>query len=590
MRPLPLLAAALLTFAGPAFAAATVDKVVVHGLDNELMRQNVELALSINNESGKRLGESRLEYLLREAQAEAREALEPFGYYSSEISVDAPRPGGDNEHLTVTLTIRLGDPVRVRQSNLKIEGEGNDDQYLQTDLGAFRPQIGEVLDHTTYEASRNLITRRLAERGYLDADTTQRLVEVTRAEYAADIFLTWASGIRYDMGPVTFHQEQFVPGLLDKLVSWEQGSYFHQGKLDRLRQSLVALDYFSAIDITPDPERAEGREVPIDVELTLAPRSIYTVGLSYGTESGAGVRLGLERRYINSRGHKLLFDLNYAETRKTLSTIYRVPAFKWLDGWYTAALQANDEQTDYIDINNAKLILSRSGQINEQWNVVASLNALRERWRYGNGNDTTAYLTDYQYATLVYPEVRGEYVGVDDRLFPRSGVSGNLSLRGGVEGAGSDTSFGQVHLNARWFLSPTTDSRLLLRGEMGHTFTNELVGMPPSLRFFAGGDRSIRGYAWREVGPRILDDFAVGAKNVVTASVEYEHYLKGGPWGAAVFVDTGSAFDSKPDLHTGIGIGARWRSPVGPMRIDVAHGLNDPDSSFQIYLNIGADL
>ena len=588
MRPLPLLAAALLTFAGPAFAAATVDKVVVHGLDNELMRQNVELALSINNESGKRLGESRLEFLLREAQAEAREALEPFGYYSPEISVDAPRNGGDNDHLTVTLTIRLGDPVRVRQSNLKIEGEGNDDQYLQTDLGAFRPQIGEVLDHTTYEASRNLITRRLAERGYLDADTTQRLVEVTRAEYAADIFLTWASGIRYNMGPVTFHQEQFVPGLLDKLVSWEQGSYFHQGKLDRLRQSLVALDYFSAIDITPDPERAEGREVPIDVELTLAPRSIYTVGLSYGTESGAGVRLGLERRYINSRGHKLLFDLNYAETRKTLSTIYRVPAFKWLDGWYTGALQANDEQTDYIDINNAKLILSRSGQINEQWNVVASANALRERWRYGNAS--TEFLTDYQYATLVYPEVRGEYVGVDDRLFPRRGVSGNLSLRGGVEGAGSDASFGQAHLNARWFLSPTDSSRLLLRGELGHTFTDELVGMPPSLRFFAGGDRSIRGYAWREVGPRILDDYAVGAKNVMTASVEYEHYLNGGPWGAAVFVDTGSAFDSKPDLHTGIGIGARWRSPVGPVRIDVAHGLNDPDSSFQIYLNIGADL
>ena len=588
MRPTHLLAAALLTFAGPAFAAATVDKVVVHGLNNELMRQNVELALSINNESGKRLGESRLEFLLREAQAEAREALEPFGYYSPEISVDAPRNGGDNDHLTVTLTIRLGDPVRVRQSNLKIEGEGNDDQYLQTDLGAFRPQIGEVLDHTTYEASRNLITRRLAERGYLDADTTQRLVEVTRAEYAADIFLTWASGIRYNMGPVTFHQEQFVPGLLDKLVSWEQGSYFHQGKLDRLRQSLVALDYFSAIDITPDPERAEGREVPIDEELTLAPRSIYTVGLSYGTDSGAGVRLGLERRYINSRGHKLLFDLNYAETRKTLSTIYRVPAFKWLDGWYTGALQANDEQTDYIDINNAKLILSRSGQINEQWNVVASANALRERWRYGNAS--TEFLTDYQYATLVYPEVRGEYVGVDDRLFPRRGVSGNLSLRGGVEGAGSDASFGQAHLNARWFLSPTDSSRLLLRGELGHTFTDELVGMPPSLRFFAGGDRSIRGYAWREVGPRILDDYAVGAKNVVTASVEYEHYLNGGPWGAAVFVDTGSAFDSKPDLHTGIGIGARWRSPVGPVRIDVAHGLNDPDSSFQIYLNIGADL
>ena len=588
MRPTYLLAAALLSFAGPAFAAATVDQVVVQGLSNDLMRLNVELALSINNETGKRLGESRLEFLLGEAKAEAREALEPFGYYSPEISVDAPRNGGDNERIKVTLNIHLGEPVRVRQSNLNIEGEGNDDSYLQADLDAFRPQIGEVLHHPTYEASRNQISRRLAERGYLDADTTQRLVEVTRADHAADIFLTWASGIRYNMGPVTFHQDQFVPGLLDKLVYWEQGSYFHQGKLDRLRQSLVALDYFRAIDITPDPDRAEGREVPIEVELTLAPRSIYTVGLSYGTDSGAGVRLGLERRFINSRGHKLLFDLNYAETRKTLSTIYRIPAFKWLDGWYTGVLQATDEQTDYIDINNAQLILSRSGQINERWSVVAAASALRERWRYGNAAST--FLTDYKYTTLVYPELRGEYVGVDDRLFPRAGISGNLTVRGGVEGAGSDANFGQAHLKARWFLAPTDGSRLLLRGEVGSTFTGDLVDMPPSLRYFAGGDRSIRGYAWREVGPRIMDDFAVGAKNVVTASIEYEHYLNGGPWGGAVFVDTGSAFDDKPDLHTGVGIGVRWRSPVGPVRVDVARGLNNPDSPYQIYLNIGADL
>jgi translocation and assembly module TamA len=281
-------------------------------------------------------------------------------------------------------------------------------------------------------------------------------------------------------------------------------------------------------------------------------------------------------------------QLNYAETRKTLSTIYRIPAFKWLDGWYTASLEANDEQTDYIDINNAKLFLSRSGVISEQWTVVASLNALRERWRYGP--DEFGEYTPHEYSTLAYPEARGDYVNVDDRLFPRSGVSGNLSLRGGIEGAGSDASFTQLHLNARLFMAPGDNSRLLLRGEAGVTLTDELVGMPPSLRYFAGGDRSIRGYAWREVGPRIQDDFAVGAKNVFTASAEYEHYLNGGPWGAAVFVDTGSAFDSTPDWHTGIGIGARWRSPVGPVRVDIAHGLNDPDSSFQIYLNIGADL
>ena len=118
--------------------------------------------------------------------------------------------------------------------------------------------------------------------------------------------------------------------------------------------------------------------------------------------------------------------------------------------------------------------------------------------------------------------------------------------------------------------------------------------MSPSLRFFAGGDRSIRGYAWREVGPRTPppDNFALGGRYVVTASAEYEHYFKGGPWGMAAFVDTGDAFDNKNDfsLRTGVGVGARWRSPIGGVRIDIAHGLDDPDSSFQLYLSLGANL
>ena len=133
-----------------------------------------------------------------------------------------------------------------------------------------------------------------------------------------------------------------------------------------------------------------------------------------------------------------------------------------------------------------------------------------------------------------------------------------------------------------------------MRGEAGHTFTDELLALPPSLRYYAGGDRSVRGYGWREIGPRIRnsvgDTYALGAQNVVTASIEYERYFKG-PWGAAVFVDSGSAFDGKsPDMHTGVGIGLRWRSPVGPVRIDIARGLKSPDSPFTLHLNIGADL
>ncbi len=585
LLPTSATALILLAVAAPSRALGIVEKIEVRGLDRDdeaAMIENIELALSLNQALDKRLGESRLEYLLQRAQAQARQALEPFGYYDPTITVDAPRQG---ERVTVVITVDKGQPVRVRESDVGMTGPAGEDRYLQRDLEAFRPRQGEIFDHALYESSKITITRRLSERGYFDADFTERKVEVTRADHAADILLRWDSGRRYDMGPVTFHQTRFRPGLLNQLVYWEEGSYYHQGRLDRLRESLNKLDYFSTIDIQTDPEAADDWRVPVEVNLTLANRDVYTVGLSYGTDSGAGVRLGFERRYVNSRGHKLASQIDWAQKRKTFTTQYRIPAFRWLDGWYTAAIQGSDEQTEYIDLRHVEFIASRSGELNERWTAEASLRALRERWRYGSTG------VPYQYATFTSPELTAKYISEPyDRFYPREGWGVDLALRGGLQGAGSDASFAQVHGTVRWFRGLGPNSRLLTRGEFGATYTDELVSMPPTLRYFAGGDRSIRGYSWREVGPRIDEKYALGGKHVMTWSAEYEHYFSGGPWGMAAFVDSGSAFDDRPDWHTGVGMGLRWKSPVGPVRVDIARGLNGPDSAFQIHLNIGADL
>ncbi|MGH8077418.1 MAG: autotransporter assembly complex protein TamA [Lysobacter sp.] len=623
--PFPrILSAALLLSAAGAAHAAKIDTVNIRGLD-EVMANNVRVSLSLVDSIGKEVSGRRLAYLVREAENETREALEPFGYYSPRITVErtrdgvtsivsssaaeaqaaeeaAPRSDDSGERrassspVMVTITVEPGTPVTVRRAHVAIEGEGGKDRYLTEDLQAFNPQAGDVFDHEIYEASKTQITRRLAERGYFDADFASRRVEVTRAQNAADIDLVWASGDRYDMGTITFAQtpRTLREGLLERLVYWESGSYYHQGKLDRLRDSLARLDYFASIDIEPRPEEAVDGRVPVTVTLTPAKRSIYTAGLSYGTDSGAGIRLGGERRYLNDRGHKALAQLDYAERRKTLTLQYRIPAFAWLDGWYTASLQFADEQTDYIDNRRIEFVASRSGEISDQWNAVASLHALRERWAYAAEDDGDPLTpVAYRYATFTYPSLRGEYLDADNRIHPRNGLGGTIMLRGGIEGAGSDVSFGQVHASARWYKGLGPQSRLITRGELGHTFADAPVGtLPPSLRFHAGGDRSIRGYAWREVGPRIGNDgarFPVGARNVATGSVEVEQYF-GGPWGAAAFVDSGSAFNGTPEWRTGVGVGLRWKSPVGPLRIDIARGLNDPDSSFQLYLNIGADL
>ncbi|QCO68836.1 outer membrane protein assembly factor [Luteimonas yindakuii] len=598
-HPAILRAFALAALLSPALAQAIeVGAVTIVGLDEE-MTENVRVSLSLEQAQGRDVSFRRLAYMLREAEDETREALEPFGFYSPTITVEREPANGNGSGtgdprrapVWVTITVDPGEPVRIRHSNIAILGEGARDRYLAEELDAFAPAPGAVLDHPVYEASKNRISRRLAQRGYFDADFSARRVEVTRADHAADIELVWTSGERYDMGPTTFTQtpqEVIDPGLLERLVYWEQGEYYHQGRLDRLRTSLQRLDYFSSISIDPQPDNAVDHQVPVQVTLTPAPRKVQTAGLSYGTDSGAGFRLGEERRYVNRRGHKALVQLDWAQRRKTATLQYRIPAFAWLDGWYAISLQGADEQTRYIDSRRLELVGSRTGQYSRNLNLVASLHALRERWGYvvDDGDDATDDLArDYRYATFLYPSLRAEYIDVDDRLFPREGIGGTLVLRGGAEGVGSDASFGQLHARATWYRGFGERNRLIVRGELGTTSTGALTDMPPSLRFYAGGDRSIRGYDWREVGPRI-GDFAIGAKHVTTASVEFEHYFANS-FGFAVFADSGSAYDDRPDWRTGVGAGVRWASPVGPLRFDIARGLDEPDSPFTLHLDIG---
>ncbi len=619
-----LIALACCAMALPA-SAITVTRVDVTGLDDELMAQNVRVSLSLNDAVGKDLSGRRLAYLLRETEAETREALEPFGYYSPTITIqrsdrsaperfddgvaaaarDAqPQDNGEAAAarrattLTVSIHVERGTPVRIRAFDVGVDGAGANDRVVSEALAAFTPRKGDVLDHTLYEASKSKVSRALTGHGYFDADFASRRVEVTRADNAADIALRWTSGERYAMGAATFSQTPqpiIRDALLQKLVRWEPGEAWDDAELERLRRSLVSLDYFGLVEILPQPENAKEKIVPVQVNLTPAPRSIYTAGVNFGTQSGAGFLLGMERRYLNSRGHKALAQIDYANKRKALTLQYRVPAFAWLDGWYTASLQYADEQTNYVNSRRLEFVASRSGQYNDHLNLVASAHVLRERWAFNIADDGNGAIApiDFRYASFVYPSLRAEYIDVDDRLAPRRGAGSTLTLRGGKGGSVGKSTFAQVHATVQWFHGFDADSRLIVRGEAGHTFTDQLLDLPPSLRFYAGGDRSVRGYGWHEIGPRVDTDFGdyfTGAPNVVTASVEYERYFNG-PWGAAVFVDSGSAFDGrKPDMHTGVGIGLRWRSPVGPVRIDFARGLNSPDSPFTIHLNIGADL
>src|SRR5690606_10567552 len=178
----------------------------------------------------------------------------------------------------------------------------------------------------------------------------------------------------------------------------------------------------------------------------------------------------------------------------------------------------------------------------------------------------------------------------DDPLVPRRGYSWSMDLRAGTDALGSGTSFSRLHAGGNIVRSLGERVRVLLRGEYGAIATDEFSLLPPSQRFYAGGDGSVRGYAYQSLGPQ--DEFGarVGGRYLAVASAELEVRIVG-DYGAALFFDVGNASNStRPDLSRGVGIGARWRSPVGVIGLDIAHPLDDPDTDFRLHLSVGSDL
>lgn len=561
----------------PCAHAVQVGQVRIIGIADADELRNAELSVSLRRTLGKDVSEERLAFLLRAAPEEIRTALEPFGYYDASVDAQVQR---DGETVNVTFTVQAGAPVRVTAKTVTVRGDAADDGVVAPAVAAFKPNIGQVLDHRRYEDSKQEVERRLNERGYFDANATTHRVEVTRATHSADIDLYWESGPRYRFGATTFGPNQLRPGALDPLLRWKPGQPYRADRLLDFQQALADLDYFGSVDVSPDVEHRTDGQVPITVTTTPAKRNVYSAGLSYGTDSGAGVTLGYERRWLNARGDKFDSQLEWAQNRKLVAARYRIPAFGWLDGWYALSTQLRDETTDAGHTRLAEIVGSRSGRLHH-WNLTAAVHMQRERYQ------DAAFPGLDRFATLVFPSISAQTTRTDDKLYPTRGWSFGIDASGGATAIGSDVDFAQLHARAAWMHPLGERNRLLLRGEVGHVFTGNFNQLPPSLRYYAGGDNSVRGYSYQEIGPRVNGQ-NLGAPNLLIGSVEFEHRFTH-TWGAAVFADDGDAFEHTPRSHLGVGFGLRWRSPVGPVRIDLAHGFQS-GSPVHLHLNIGSEL
>jgi len=576
----------LLLLLFPLSAHAGVS-VLLDGVDDNL-KGAVIAGVELSQYATREVSDAQIRRLYEKAPAQVQSALQPYGYYDATVKGELHQVGKDWQ---VTLHVTPGLPVKVSRVDLQLDAPAAAIKPIRRAKRTLENFAGQPLNDGAYEAARDALSGSLTANGFLDARLTVHKVEVNRAEHSAVISLTWQAGVRYRYGRVHFEGGQFREGFLDRYVPFKRGDYFSQDQLLELQQALNGADYFSVVNVLPDVDAAKDGTVDVTVQLAPAKRTIYTGGPFIGTDTGVGVRGGIEKRWVNDRGHKWKNELVLAQRLKTLSTLYTIPMPGPNQRNFNFGATFRDSNTTTSQSRTLELVGNET-RLWYGWTRTLGIHALSGTFTVGKRGDEPDSTPGIEHgrSTELFAEATLARKRADNPTFVRNGWSLSFTARSTAGTLLSDASFSQLLANAKWIRAFAGNNRLILRGTVGATWTNDFTALPPQLRFFAGGDQSVRGYSFESIGPRNGFDRVIGGKNLAVASTEVEHYFTRN-WGIAAFVDAGNAFDGtdyRPKI--GAGLGVRWLSPVGMIRVDLGTPIHSEDHGIELGLTIGPDL
>lgn len=542
---------------------------------NPALKANVEGYIGELNDQSREdlLNRSRI------AATQARQAVEALGYFRANIVTSV------SSSSTPRLTVRVtpGDPVRLRNVTVRIEGPAASQPGFQAP-NLERLQSGQILNQGDYEAVKSRIESQAARFGYFDGRFVQHRIEVDPQQGYADIDLIYQSGERQRFGAITFSGDYpFDEQLLRRMVPFKQGTPYDSELIAELYQNLQSSGYFESVRVDVAPSLAQGGELPVDVHLDTRKPRTFGVGLGYSTDVGPRGRFEWTRHWRNPQGHSYGIDSELSAPRQNIGLWYDIPGEKPLtDKLRLAGGYQYEELADTESLSRLLTVGPEWHSLRPNgWQRVLSIKWQHEEYRLGD---------DAGVSTLLMPGVAYSYLKSDNRLDPSRGYRVQFELAGAQDGIGSDASVIHGELGLRGLITLAEKHRLLGRLQLGGTLTDDYASVPPSLRFFAGGDQSVRGYAYQSLSPENSQGDRVGGRYLVAASAEYQYSLTP-KWRLATFVDHGNAFNSlkEPALKTGVGVGVRWVSPVGPLRLDLAHPL-DGAGGVRLHFSMGPEL
>jgi translocation and assembly module TamA len=509
----------LLLLLVPALSHAGVQ-LVVDGVDDPL-KAAVIAGVSLSQYATRDVSEAQAQRFTDRADAQVGKALQPYGYYDAHATGKLDKT---DKGWRVTLHVVPGAPVIVTSVDIKLDPATVKLKPIRAAQRGIEKLKGQRLDDEVYSAARDALNGELTANGYLDARLTVHRVDVNRGQHSAAIHLAWNVGTRYRYGQVHFEGSQFHPGFLERYVPFKSGDYFNQDQLLKLQQTLNGADYFAVVNVMPQLDTAKNGIVDIDVQLAPAKRTIYTSGLFVGTDTGVGVRGGIGKRWVNQYGHKWTNDVVLAQRLKTVTSQYTIPLPGDNERSLNFGATYRDANTVTSQARTLELVANES-EIWRGWVRTLGVHALTGTFDVGKTPDEPESTPGVEHgsSTLVYAEGSLTRKQADNFDFVRRGWSISLDARSTAGDLLCSARFSEITADAKWIRAFWGNNRVVLRGSLGHVWTDNFDALPPQLRFFAGGDQSIRGYSFQSVGPENIYGRVIGGNSLIVASATLEH-------------------------------------------------------------------
>ena len=553
---------------------ASID---VTGVDSEL-KKNIELHMPVsipfcNAEK------SEVRQFFNTVKKHLRKASRALGYYDADF-----RTGGSIVAGCWKLRLRItpGLPTKIVSQNISVIGEGRNDELFKKILAEPPYKKGDVFNHQQYTDFKTLLSEATQSLGYFDAEFEQHSIKVDPLAHQASVNLVLNTGKRYRYGKVTVDQKVLSEKAIRNFLILKTGAVYSTEDLIRQQQLLQRSGYYKLIKVEVLHDQAKNGQVPVHISLTSKKRNSYKFKVGFGSDTGARISAEMDRRWTGSKGRRLKAKTQLSQNISGLSLELFSPRKNPEDDVLVYNIDIKQEKADDITTRGINIGGKLTRKRSNDWIQTASLGYLLDRTQVDGEDPVNSKL-------LVFG-VGLDKTKADHLLYPTKGWRFKFGLKAASKALLSDQDVLQFETTAKHIKTFSNKSHILSRIHLGTTKVGDFDKLPKSLRFFAGGGRSVRGYKFESLGEVNKDDQVIGGKHVLDLSLEYQYPIND-EWGAAVFVDAGNAFNdyNNAKLKVGVGLGARWRSPIGPVKVDIGFPKDDYRSP-QLHLSIGSDL